>query len=198
MKPAHLFSAVALSVLSATAFAAPTIYSSSAAFLDKVLPGAYTENFDGLSVPPPGPAAFSNGLFSYTVFATSDLWASGTFLGTNQIDESLTITFTSNNVRAVGGNFFASDIADAFQSVEISLLLNDGTTETFTPATLSDSYRGFVSDSFITSLTISAPGASLYAGLDNLTVGTVPEPASFALVGLALAGLAATQRRRVI
>lgn len=198
MKPGHLLSALALSALSLSSFAAPTIYTSSAAFLNQVLPGSYTENFDGLSTPPSGPAAFSNGLFSYTVSAPLDLYASGTFLGTNQIDDPLTITFTSGNVAAIGANFFATNIADDFQSVQISLLLSDGTVETFTPTSEADSYRGFVADAFITSLTISGPGQSLYAALDNLTVGTVPEPASFALVGLALAGLAATKRRRVI
>jgi PEP-CTERM motif len=65
----------------------------------------------------------------------------------------------------------------------------------FTPSTLADSYRGFLADTFITSLVISGPGPALYATLDNLTVGTVPEPASLALVGLAFAGLAASRRR---
>jgi PEP-CTERM motif len=189
----HLISALALTALSAAASAAATVYTSSAVFLAQLQPGAYTENYNGLDTAPP--ASYTNGVFSYTLSAPDDLYSSGDYVGTSQIDQPLTISFTSGNVKAVGGNFFATNYSDNFQSVLISLLLSDGTSVDFTPATLADSYRGFVADTFITSLVISGPGPALYATLDNLTVGTVPEPASLALVGLAFAGLAASRRR---
>lgn len=193
----RLLSAAALALASATTFAAATIYTSSASFLANVLPGSYTENFNGLTNPPP--TAFANGGFSYTVSAPNGLYASGDFLGTNQIDEALTITFTGNAVTAIGGNFYSSDLDDDFQAVSMTITLSDGTIEIFTPTSASDSYRGFTAQLPFTSLVISAPGQSLYAGLDNLTIGrslaSVPEPTSWALVALAVAGLGIARRR---
>lgn len=198
MQLAHrLIPAVALAVLSATANASTITYNSSAAFLARVLPGAYTETFTGFANPPAGPVSFSGGGFAYTAAAPNDIYLAGGFLGTNQENDALTVLFTSGNVHAVGANFYATDLSDAFQSVSIRITLGDGTVETFTPASLADSYRGFTSDGLITSLVISGPGVSLYAGLDNLTVGTVPEPTSWALVGLAFSGLIVARRRSI-
>jgi PEP-CTERM motif len=201
MRSAHqLLSALTLACLSASAFASTTIYTSSASFLAQVAPGAYTETFTGLIDPPPGPAPFSGSGFSYAASAPNDIYLAGGFLGTSSADEALTISFGSGNVKAVGANFFATNLSDAFQSVSVKITLSDGTVETFTPSTLATSYRGFVSTVAISSLVISKPGASLYAGLDNLTVGTVavvPEPASWALMGLGMFGLLLARRHTV-
>lgn len=197
MQPAYrLLSAVALAALSASSIASTTVYTSSSAFLAQVAPGYYTEAFTGMSNPPEGAMTFSGGGFSYSAFAPSDLYLAGGFLGTSQISEALTITFTSGNVSSVGGNFFMTDFNDNFQSVSVTVTLSDGTVQSFTPTTLADSFRGFVSTTPISSLVISAPGASLYAGLDNFTVGVsaVPEPAAWLLMGLGVAGLLVRRR----
>lgn len=198
-----LLAFLALSAALITPSHADVVYNSSASFLAQVAAGSYTNNFDGLSNPAPGPVAFSGGGFSYSASAPSDIYLEGGFLGTSQIDEALTITFDNGNVFAVGANFYATDIQDDFQQVSLTLSLSNGTTETFTLDSLVDSYRGFISDFAITSLIISGPGASLYAGLDNLTVGmelvtgTVPEPTSWALLALGLAGFLVVRRRTV-
>ena len=197
MQTAQRFAlALGIAALSASSFAATTVYTSSASFLPNVGPGAYFENFNGLPSSPP--ESFAGGAFAYTISAAEGLYASGEFIGTNQPDEALTITFTSGNVSAVGGNFYATNISDAFQSVSLTLTLSDGTSVSFTPSSATDSFRGFASTALITSLTISAPGASLYAGLDNLTVGVsaVPEPASALMLALGAAALLVARRRR--
>ena len=191
-------SAVALALLSASAFASTVTYSSSASFLANLQPGSYTEGFNGLANP--APASFSGSGFSYNVSSPLDIYASGDFLGTSLPYEELTITFTSGNVTAVGGNFFASLVSDAFAAGVMNIVLSDGTSASFTPTSAAvGSYRGFTSDVAITSLKLTVsnfPLDFLYAGLDNLTVGTaVPEPASWLLAGLGLAGLFVTRRR---
>jgi len=200
MQRAHrLLSIAVLTCLSASAFAATT-YTTSASFMAQVAPGAYSENFNSwVTDPPAGALVFSSGGFTYSAFAVDDLYLSAGFLGTSQINKALTLTFTSGNVTAVGANFFALNISDAFQAVSVTITLSDGTVSTFTPTSMADSFRGFTSSTPITSLTFSAPGQSLYASLDNLTVGVaaVPEPANWALTALGLAGVIAARRRKV-
>ena len=195
MKFAHQFIAsAALACLSASSFAA-TVFTSSASFLANVQPGAYTENFTGLSAMPP--ASFSGGVFGYSISAPGDTFSNGDFISTSLPNEVLTVSFSSGAVTALGANFYAVNLSDAFQAVSLTLTLSDGTVETFTPSSVADSYRGFISTVAITSLTIGGPGTSLYAGLDNLTVGrAVPEPTGLSLAGLALAGLFVARRRK--
>ena len=182
----------------AASSSAALVYTSSAAFLPHVAAGAYTNTFNGLTNASSG--SFTGGGFSYTISAPNDIYFSGDFVGVNQEDDALTITFTSGNVTAIGANFFATNLSDAFQALALTIHLSDGTVEHFTPASVANSYRGFVSDVAITSLVIDSAGVSLYSGLDNLTVGTaavsqVPEPGSLALLGLGLAGLATVRKR---
>jgi hypothetical protein len=202
MRTAHsLFPALALSLLATAAQATTTVYTSSAAFLSQVAAGAYAQSFDSLSNPPAGAVAFSGSGFSFTAFALSDIYLAGGFLGTSQINQALTLTFTGSPVTAIGANFFATDISDNFQATALTVTLSDGTVQSFTPTSATDGFRGFTSTVAITSLVLSAPGGSLYGGLDNLTVGkavvsNVPEPANWAMFGLGLAGVLAFARRR--
>jgi len=48
----------------------------------------------------------------------------------------------------------------------------------------------------ITSLVVGAPGTGLYSGLDNLTVGVVPEPGTYAMMALGLAAIGGFAARR--
>lgn len=198
MQVAHrILLAAGLAAASASSLAATSVYTSSASFMANVAPGAYTNGFDNLTDPPAGPYVLTGNGFSYSVSAPSSIYLGGNALSTSLPNQPLTFTFTSGNVTALGGNFYPTNFSDEFVSVSVQVALNDGTTVNFTPATIGDSYRGFVSNVAVTSLTVSGPGTSLYASVDNFTVGVsvVPEPGSWALMAIGVAGLLAVRRR---
>jgi hypothetical protein len=192
----RLVPVLALALLSTTAWSATTTYTSSAAFLAQVAAGSYTNSFNGLSSSPP--TVFISGGFGYSLSSPGGIYGSGDFIGVNQENEALTIAFSGTAVTALGANFFATDLGDTFQSVLVTVTLSDGTVASFTPTSMANSYRGFTSTAAITSLVIAGAGVSLYAGLDNFTVGAaaVPEPASWALFALGVAGVLAARRRK--
>ena len=199
MKLAPIAFAAAALVFSAAASAQTITYTSPAAFLATLAPGSYTEGF---ATPPSGApttATFSGGAFSYTVGAPGGLYGNGTLIGTNLPAETLTVTFTGAPVTAVGGNFWATDVFDAFQPTPITLTLSNGTTTTFTPASETvGSFRGFTSSLAISSLTIAST-AAVYAGMGNLTVGAtapIPEPSTWLLMGLGVGALLLRNARR--
>jgi hypothetical protein len=190
---------------------ATTIYIDKNDFMSK-LESSHEEDFQ--SYPPnaslgTNSQTISGNGFSYEITASSNLWVAsydgGSNLAINTMDyrDTITIRFTSDNVQAVGGNFFIMDDS-AFQSVELSLMLSDGTQISYTPASPSD-FRGFIASgsTLFTMLELSLSStAQLYATLDNLVVGaspaavgTTPEPASLLLFGIGAAGLGAVSRK---
>ena len=195
MKSVH-FAVAAVALAAASVASAQTVtYTTSGPFLAAVAPGSYTEGFSDFSFSGEPSADFSGGGFSYTVSAPSGLYGNGTLIGTNLPAEALTITFTGAPVTAVGGNFWSTNISDVFQAVPVTLTLSDGTTSTFTPTSETvGSFRGFTSTMPISSLVISST-AAVYAGMGNLTVGAVPEPGTWLLMGLGLGGMLLARRR---
>lgn len=179
------------------AFAATTVSTSGASFFATLAPGAYTNTFAGLSDSPP--ASFTGNGFGYTISALDGLYSNGDFIGSNEPGEALKLTFTGAPVTAVGANFYATDGGDAFAALPIMLTLSDGTHVSFTPGSVTDSYRGFSSTVGISSLTITGATAATYVGLDNLTVGVaaaVPEPATGALMAAGFGAIGWLARRR--
>jgi PEP-CTERM motif len=96
--------------------------------------------------------------------------------------------------------FGARDIDQFGSSIEV--LLEDGSIQTFSIETTgvsgdSAEFFGFHTNGGprIQRIRIDASGDGTW-GIDNLEYGRVPEPATMALVGLALAGLTVSRRRR--
>jgi hypothetical protein len=156
---------VGLLVLSGAAQAALTVYTSQAAFLAAVTaPGIDTFNDFSITGSTPSPInRIAGGLYSYTgTVSTTSFFGAGTaadhWLSTNTATDTITFNAFPANVRAIGGFFFGSDISGLFASGNITVVAADGSgtsTQTIVGAATS-SFRGFVSDGTLTSLTVTS------------------------------------------
>jgi hypothetical protein len=195
----------ALMILSAAAMTATpvmaAVFTDSASFFAQLVPGSYTNDFTGLGGGPSPDLSFSSGGFSYTIStqagAASGLFNDPGLVSTNNATDSILVSFTSGNVTAVGGNFWATNISVQPVAAQVAVTLSDGQTVTFNSTSAAD-FRGFTSGVTITSLTIDAIdpiSGPAWSTLDNLTVGRViPAPGAMAVLGLG--GLLAARRRR--
>lgn len=190
----------AFALAGTAAFAGGTdVYTDEGTFVGVLAPGYYFEDFAGVPTGAAGPIlSFSGGGFSYDITAvgagTNNLFNDPGIVSTDSALDALVITFTSGNVRAVGGLMFATDISFNPIPADMTITLSDGTVANYV-STGAD-FRGFVSDVNITSLTIDASDipANAWSTLDYLYVGTIPAPSAMALLGLG--GIAASRRRR--
>jgi len=172
-----------------------------------------TDRYTGLSIDgsTPSPLARTTEIgtiYNYTADAAPAglFFGGGTFanpfLSSNTATDTITINGFSPAIRAIGGNFFGSDVGGAFTSGDMTLVFTDSLgatlTQTITGATQT-SFRGVLSDGFITSLTVTSvqTGAGfIWPSADNLVMA-IPEPGTYALMlaGLGLVGFMARRRR---
>lgn len=161
----------------------PGTYTDRATFLGQVAPGYFDNPFNDVTASSaPEPARSYTDAASgiaYTIDTqptADDLWNGTGFISTNGSGDQLVVTFTGAPVTAVGGNFFASDVNTApIVGNQVVITLSDGTTETFSTTGTTD-FRGFVTSTPITSITIDAPNPSnpqdgSWSTMDNLVVG---------------------------
>ncbi len=169
-----------------------TTYTSSGTFAANVAPGSYTEGFQSLSIvsSTPGPLNYASAGFSYTATTTTTKFfgagpSGNHWLSTNTAADTITITFTSGNVTAIGGYFFGSNASGGLDAHATDVTLNDGTVVNLGALTNTTSFAGFTSDVPITSLSVVMPNNTgtpryFWPTVNDLTVGIssapVPEP----------------------
>lgn len=132
---------------------------------------------------------------AWTADAVDGLWAANGIMSTADANTPLTFTFASENVFAIGGNFFNTN-ANFGTGGGLVKVSAGGSTYIFSSTSIAG-FGGFVSmDGAIHSITITTFGggaAGLYASTGHVSVGVIPSPAVLALG--ALAGMI-TRRRR--
>jgi hypothetical protein len=195
-------------VVAAAAFVSTSSQAGVLTFTQKVVWEVYTnsqgaafasENFDGLSN---GFYAFplngTAGIVNWTASSSEGLFVDSGRLSTNT-PAPLSLTF-GPDVRAIGGNFFATDFDFNVVTSVVTVSLANGTSFT-TTVTSSNAFVGFYStDSIITGLTFSAAPASgsgnVYPTIDNVQFGVLAIPAPGALVAFAAGSALGLRRRR--
>ncbi len=150
------------------------------------------DNYDGFYA---SGLAGGSGDSSWVATADGGLYAIPGIMSTNLAGRALTLSFASDNVFALGGDFFNTDInfGDAGGLVELAVA---GVSYVYSAASDTD-FAGFLSTSgsidSITFVPFGPAGASTYASARSVSVGVIPSPAVLALG--ALAGVV-TRRRR--
>ncbi len=205
MKKQLVLAAWACSALGASA---GTIYNSEASLVGAMSAGYAFNDFSSVADGAVPSLSYSMGDFAYDISSgpvtNSGLYNEGGAISTASTLDSLVITFTSGNVRAIGANVWATDPAFDPAGALMIVTLSDGTIEAF-PSGGPSAFYGYTSDVDITSVEIRALGFFVprYATMDNLYVGTnvsvVPLPpaawAGMGMLGL-LGGIRARRARR--
>ncbi len=209
---------VATTLLAAAAAsqAAVTVVTTAAVFNAAIAGGASgTDNLADLTINTflTGPLVRSAGSFGYTASTSTSNSAStsggdfyvapvaGTLaLSVENSTDSIVLDSFSSIVRAVGGNFFNTNVLGEYTGGDVIVVINDvnggSFSNTITP-TSAASFRGFLSDVNISSVRISNSGSTVgpWESYDNLTLA-VPEPASAALTLMGLLAIAGFVRRQ--
>ncbi|HEX8606247.1 MAG TPA: PEP-CTERM sorting domain-containing protein [Pseudoduganella sp.] len=149
------------------------------------------------------------GAFAYTATISGGTGFGGSdddidmWLTSGNVDDTITFGNFGTGVAGAGGNFFGSDRFGFSQAIgQITVSATDSTGATVTQvinAPGPDSFVGFVSTTYLTSLSVSIGGtADGWPAVNNLHLSApVPEPATYGmlLAGLGLLGCAARRRK---
>jgi len=187
-------------LVSSIASSALIVTSSSSTFATAVaLQGGsvLNESFDGYNGFYASGLTGGSGDLAWTATALGGLYADATSssMSTNNAEVALTMTFSSPNVFAIGGNFYNTDAN--FNTTPGRVVVTVGTVSYFYESNGgSTAFAGFISTSGAINSISFQPfdlGVQVYATASNVVVGVVPSPAVLALG--ALAGAFGRRRR---
>ncbi len=195
--------------------AAISIYTTAAAF-EATIPnlnttGSYLNNFSGATGGAQTNYTASGNGFSYTATQSGATPQTTVIIGSNPLLRSaggdLILTAAGGSYNAIGGNFLQSNAIGSTNgtgNVTVTVVNSGGETQSVTFLT-SSSFRGFVSTTPITTVTVSGFSGGSYHAVDNLRVGlgiaptaAAPEPGTLALLtlgGLGMVGIVIRKRR---
>jgi hypothetical protein len=211
--------------LNASLKAQPVTYTDSASFISAIASmQSFTTNFISMGLvgqiqPITNPTNYSGNAFSYTVTApptfdgglfgingagttNNGVIPSGSWIQASDGPDALSLTNFSApgslGVTGIGGYWFRTDFNGVFQSNSLVNVIVDydggSYTNTVTPSGgLSQTFFGILGVSNISSVRVTGTDAN-YSTMANVTV--VPEPSTYALLGLAAACLAGYVIRR--
>jgi len=183
--------------LMATARAQFTVYTNSIDFSNAISASNFTQSFSAFTPFDSygSPQSLGGNGFDFTATAEEDFFAvPGPALSVGgSPTNTITLTNFSANIFALGGNFFATDIDGNYTNTSIGVtaqLVDSSIFSTnYLPGSV-DSFLGLVFTTNISSLVFSnLPPDLEFVAMDNVTVA-VPEPSTYALLALAVAGLA--------
>jgi serine protease inhibitor len=112
------------------------------------------------------------GTTNVTLSAPGGMYSNGTFVGTNNAAEAITISFNPP-IYGIAGNYFNTDITDTVISGDITTAYSDGGVDSRTVATNTETF-GYFSTTPLTSLVVSSASAGTFISLNNLSIATNP------------------------
>jgi len=104
--------------------------------------------------------------------SANGMYSNGTFIGANNLDDSVTLTFNPP-VYGVAGNFFVTDISDNVVSGNITATFSDSAIDSRTVNSDTEVF-GYFSTTPLSQLVISSDTANRFVSLNNLSIATNP------------------------
>ena len=112
------------------------------------------------------------GSTNLTLSAPSGMYSNGTFVGTNNPGETITITF-SPSIYGIAGNYFVTNISDSVVNGNVEATYSDGAIDTRTVNTDTETF-GYFSTTPLTNVLLTTTATNSYLSLKNLSIATSP------------------------